>query len=157
MPTTKIFALSAAAATAAGSATIDAACHDRDAGEPGARRFLDGARPDRRQVEAAVLLRLRRLDQHAGAGRRRDAPRARSSAMRASIASVPSAASTASTWLPRDDRGLAHVERSGRVQQREGARDVGAIALAMAQASRSALRASGFPAPPRAAPTMRNP
>ena len=41
--------------------------HDRDAGEPRARRRLHGPRPDRRQVEAAVLRRLRRLDQHADA------------------------------------------------------------------------------------------
>ena len=42
-----------------------AACDHRDAGKPGARDLFDGARPDRREIEAAVLLRLRRLDQHA--------------------------------------------------------------------------------------------
>ena len=104
--------------------------HDRDAGKPRARGFRDGARPDRRQVDAAVLSGLRRLDQHAARRPASGCARAaRSSAMRASMPSVPSAASTASTWFGRDDRRLADVERSDRVQQREGARDVGAVAL----------------------------
>ena len=73
MPKTKTFSLSAAAATACGSAMMASPATIGDAGKPGARRFGDGARPDGRQIDAAILVGLRRLDQHADAGRRRNA------------------------------------------------------------------------------------
>src|ERR1700694_3810811 len=53
-----------------------AACQHGDAGKTCARRSLDGLWSHRRQVESAVLGRLRRLDQHAYPFRRADTARA---------------------------------------------------------------------------------
>ena len=55
-------------------------------------------------------------------------PFARSSAMRASMPSVPSAASTASTWFSATTAAWPTIIRTHRVQQRESVRDVGAVA-----------------------------
>ena len=66
---TKIFAKSAAAVSCAGSATIVAAGRNGKAGKTGACDILDRLRSDGRQIEAAVLARLRRLDENADAGR----------------------------------------------------------------------------------------
>ena len=51
-------------------------------------------------------------------------PASRSATIRRSMASVPSAASTASTRPLRDHGGLPDIERAHGVEQREAARDV---------------------------------
>ena len=73
-PTKKILARSAAALTCAGSATIALPAATARPGKTGARDVLDGLRPDRRQIKAAILAGFRRLDQNADAGRLRHAP-----------------------------------------------------------------------------------
>ena len=107
----KSSARSAAAITLRRFGDDRAAGGNRNSGKAGARDILDRLRPDRRQIEAAVLARLRRLDQNADAGRRRHAPLAAQSAMRASILSVPSAASTAEHMAVGDDHRLTDIER----------------------------------------------
>ena len=67
-PTKKIFARSAAAMTLAGSAMMVLPAATATPGKPGARDIFDGLRADRRQIEAAVLAGLWRLDQNADAG-----------------------------------------------------------------------------------------
>ena len=102
-----------------------AAGSNSEAGKPGARRVLDGLRPDRGQIEAAILAGFWRLDQNADAGRRGDAP------LPAQIGNPRQHIVGAFRRLDRkhvvvgDDRGLAHVERPKRRDQFERARDVG--------------------------------
>ena len=81
LPTTNRPARSAASATRERLRDDGLAGGHGNAGKPRPRGLLHGLRPERRQVEAPVLHRLRRLDQHAGAAResaaapRRAAPR----------------------------------------------------------------------------------
>ena len=99
---------------------------DRDAGKSALSRALDGARPDRRQVEAQILAALRRLHQHATAGLGADA------ALLAQPRHARQQPVGALDVLDRHhmavdhDRGLADVERAERGQHLPPPRDIGA-------------------------------
>ena len=73
-PTRKIFARSAAATAWPASAMIVPPAATAKSGKAGVRDILDCLRTDRRQIEAAILARLWRLDENADARRRHHPP-----------------------------------------------------------------------------------
>ena len=138
-------------ATRSGSAMTVSPGGDGDAGKLGVRGLLHGPRPERRQVEAPVLRRFRRLDQHA---RCRSGilirPSARSAAIRSSMWSVPSAASTASTRLsatttacPTSNGAIAAISSNPRAMSC-------VVGVGRLDRGRAVPRRPEFPAPARA-------
>ncbi len=85
-PMTKRYLASASAIIACGSAAMVLPAMTAMPARPAAGDALDGARADRRQVEAQILAALRRLHQHAAAGGRADATLLAQAARRARAA-----------------------------------------------------------------------
>ena len=114
--------------TSAASAMIVLPAATATPAEPGGDRISDGLRTDRRQIEAAILDRLWRLDQNADALRRRHPP------LPAQIGDAQQHIVGTFRRLDRehvvvgDDHRLAHVERPQCRDHIERARNVGPIA-----------------------------
>ena len=130
-----------------------AAGDHRNAGKTGARHPLDGARPDRGQIETPILPGFGAFTSTPMPAGMRMRPLRRNSATRASIWSVPSAASSASTWLlatttacPTSNGPIArkHLETAAAISA--WSRSVGV------HAAERAFRRPEFPARPHARP-----
>ncbi len=101
-------------------------------------------RADRRQIEASSWPGLGAFTSTPLPAAARTRPFARISATRASIWSVPSAASTASTCLPATTTAWPDIERAGGAQIVEPERDIGAVALGRLHAAERAFRHQDF-------------
>ncbi len=143
-PMTKTPALSATCGDAIRLGHDGAAGDDGDAGKARPGHAFHGARSDRRQVDAAVLRRLRRLHQHAAALPGPDAPH---------VAQLRQPLQHQVGAIRRLDRQhaivgnhdrLTDVERAGRAKQRQSALDVGAVDCARLAAAQRALRHQDF-------------
>ena len=136
MPTTKIFCAVGGSGQLRWFRNDGAAGGNGEPGKTGARDVLDGLRPDRRQIEAAILTGFWRLDENADArGRSHPSLPAQIGDAREQIVGAFGSFDAEHVAVG-DDHGLADVERTKRRDHRERARDVGAVArrrLAMAQ------------------------
>ena len=111
---------------------------DRDAGEPRGGGRLHRSRPDRRQVEAAVLPGLRPFHENAGSGGDTHASLApqRRDAREHLIGAL--GGFDREHVVVRDHHGLPDIERPDRGDQRKPARDVGVVARGRGDGSQRA-------------------
>ncbi len=131
------------------SAMIGAASLDRDAGKTSGDGGFDGASANRRQIEAAVLGRLRRLDENAAPGRKLESASRRNSRDARQHAVGTLRRLDCDHVIAGHHHGLADVERTGRPQAVPARLRCRRDRARWARVGRAGRQAPGFRARPR--------